>query len=281
MKDVCEESPECEQIVLASTKTTNLLLVKPRTVPVGLNLDPRKSVSTKAALYSAATLLRAVIANEEEIDTDEIEICSMRSIPLDQSHVDEFVGELPFSDQLANGSGFVNRIFETWDTLLRDILNPPQDSFCGVMISKEHNCDSACYDCLKEYGNMAYHGFLDWKLGMAYLRVLGDQNYTCGLDGRFDTPELSTWLNDANIAAVNFAKDFGCKLSRYGILPGIELPAKKVIIVHPLWRTDRHKQGILAHATAVAGSEALFIDTFNLSRRPGSSYRSLSEPSDR
>jgi hypothetical protein len=152
------------------------------------------------------------------------------------------------------------------------------------MISKEHNCDSACYNCLKEYGNMAYHGFLDWKLGMAYLRVLGDQNYKCGLDGKFNTPELTNWLIDAKVAAGNFANDFGGTKSQYGILPGIELPTKpatKVIIVHPLWRTDRHKRGILAHATAVAGGEAEFIDTFNLARRPGSSYRNLGKPSDR
>jgi Lhr-like helicase len=283
IREVCNDSPEFEQIVLASTKITNLLTVKPRTVPAGLNLDPR-TISVKAALYSAATLLRAFIANEEEIDSDEIEICNIRRILLNQSHGDEYVGEMAFSDQLANGSGFVNRIFETWERLLNGILKPSQDSFCGIMISKEHNCDSACYNCLKEYGNMAYHGFLDWRLGMAYLRILGDQNYKCGLDGKFNTseyPELSTWLDDAKIAARNFARDFGCKEAQYGLLPGIELPTNKVIVVHPLWRTDSHKQGILAHATAVAGGKAEFIDTFNLARRPGSSYRNLGKPSDR
>jgi len=274
--EVTEDSPEIEQIVLASTKTTNLLTVRPRTVPAGLNLDPRFSISIKAALYSAATLLRAVIANEEEIDAGEIEICNIRSVPLIHSHGDEFVGELPFSDQLANGSGFVNRAFETWDRLLEGILKPSPDSFCGIMISKEHNCDSACYDCLKEYGNMAYHGFLDWKLGLAYLRVLGDPEYRCGLDGKFNTPELSTWLNDTKVAARNFAKDFDCEISLYGILPGVELsPTRKVIFVHPLWRIDRHKQGVLADAVAFAGGKAKFIDTFNLARRPGSSYLSL------
>jgi DEAD/DEAH box helicase domain-containing protein len=189
---------------------------------------------------------------------------------------------MAFSDQLANGSGFVNRVFETWDKLLGEILDPSPDSFCGMMISKDHNCDSACYNCLKEYRNMAYHGLLDWRLGLAYLRVLGDYNYSCGLDGKFDTPELSTWLKDAKIAASTFAKDFRCKEAQYGKLPGVELsPIKKVIIVHPLWRKDRHKWGILADATAVAEGElrargeVKFIDTFELARRPGSSYLKL------
>lgn len=281
VREVCDESPQFEQIALASTKTTNLLLIRPRAVPAGLNLNPR-TMSVRAALYSAATLLRTVIANEEEIDTDEIEICNFRSIRVDQGIVDEFVSEMSFSDQLANGSGFVNRVFETWETLLQGILAPSPDSFCGIMISKEHNCDSACYNCLKEYSNMAYHGFLDWRLGMAYLRILGDPSYSCGLDGKFNTPELSSWLQDAEKAAVDFAKDFECKKTRYGKLPGIELSSKeKVIIVHPLWRTDRHKQGILADATAAAGGDAKFIDAFDLVRRPGYSYLKLGEASGR
>ncbi len=110
--------------------------------------------------------------------------------------------------QLANGSGFVNRVFETWENLIKGVLKPSPDSFCGTLISKEHNCDSACYDCLKEYSNMAYHGFLDWKLGLAFLRILGDSTYSCGLDGDFNFPEVSGWLNDADRLADNFAEEF-------------------------------------------------------------------------
>ncbi len=278
---VSDGSAVTEKIVLTSVKTTNLLVVKPRIVPAGLNLDPR-SISVKAAHYSAAFLLRAVIANEEEIDTEEIDICDIRTIPLNNGNQDAFVGEMYLSDQLANGSGFVNRVFETWKTLLNGILNPSPDSFCGNMLSKDHNCDSACYDCLKEYGNMAYHGFLDWRLGLSYLRVLGDSSYMCGLDGKFDTPELSTWLSDANRAAEGFANDFGRTKTTYDILPGVELsPTKRVILVHPLWRIDHHKQGILARATAAAGGNAEFIDTFTLARRPGSSYLRLGATSGR
>jgi DEAD/DEAH box helicase domain-containing protein len=277
---VSDECPNLESIVLASTKITNLLVLNPREIPAGLNLDPSK-YSIRAALYSAASLLRAVIANKEEVDTSEIEICDMRRVPLKNPYYgqDDHVGELYLNDQLANGSGFVNRVFETWDDLLDEILNPPPDSYCGVLISKSHNCDSACYNCLKEYRNMAYHALLDWRLGLAYLRILGDPNYTCGLDGNFDTPELNNWLENAKKATKNFAQDFDCDYIEYGILPGIVSP--KAIIVHPLWRTDSYKQGILADAAAIAGEGVQFIDTFNLSRRPGSSYLKLGESGDR
>lgn len=280
IRDVSDESPTIEQVVLASSKTTNLLKIRPKTIPPGLVLNPTYSGAIMAALYSAASLLRAVIADREEIDTDEIEICKIRSVQLKLINSIEYVGELSFSDQLANGSGFVNRVFETWSELLTSILSPPPGSFSDMLISKDHKCDSACYNCLKEYGNMAYHGLLDWKLGMAYLRVLGNPNYVCGLDGKFDTPELLTWLEDAKTAARHFALDFDCKEKQFGLLPGIELPtspSKKVIIVHPLWRIDHYKQGILADATAAAGGQAEYINTFNLLRAPGTSYRKLGE----
>jgi DEAD/DEAH box helicase domain-containing protein len=252
------------------------LVLRPRTIPPGLNLDPR-FISVKAAYYSAAFLLRAVIANEEEIDSDEIEVCNIRrTLCADSSNQTDFLGEIYLGDQLANGSGFVNRIFETWETIIKGVLKPSIDSFCGTLISKDHDCDSACYDCLKEYSNMAYHGFLDWKLGLAYLRILGDGSYRCGLDGNFNFPEVSRWLVDANRMAESFAREFDRKKMNFGMLPGIELNStKRVILVHPLWRTDVHKQGILADATAAAGGKALYLDTFNLSRRPGSSYLSL------
>jgi DEAD/DEAH box helicase domain-containing protein len=281
IKEVCDTSPNFEEIVLSSQKITNLLLVKPVEVPAGLNLDPKFSISIRATLYSAATLLRVAIAQEHEIDTEEIEICNIRRIPLNQTHGCEYVGELSFSDQLENGSGFVNRVYETWGNLLSGILNPLPDSFGGIITSKDHKCDSACYNCLKEYGNMAYHGFLDWKLGLTYLRILGDSNFACGLDGKFNTPELATWIKDAETAADNFKRNFGWEKKHFGVLPGVEFQNRKVIIVHPLWRTDHHKRGILAEAVAAAGGEAKFIDTFNLSRRPGSSYLSLGEENDK
>lgn len=276
------KSLDPEPIALTSRKTTNLLRVKPCKVPKGLNIDPMSSISVRAAQYSAATLLRATFANEEEIDTSELEMPNIRPVLFSQNIEDGYIGEIPFSDGLPNGSGFVNRMYETWERLLDSILKPSRGSFCDIII--KHNCDSACYECLKEYSNMAYHGFLDWRLGMSYLRILGDENYRCGLDGRFDTPELSDWPKHARRARDSFAKDFGCTPLEYGegttTLPGMELKDRKIIIVHPLWRTDAHMSDIVADAAAfahVGGGKLYFLDTFNLARRPGWCYRQLSE----
>jgi DEAD/DEAH box helicase domain-containing protein len=133
-----------------------------------------------------------------------------------------------------------------------------------------NNCDSACYDCLKVYRNMIYHGLLDWRLGLAYLRVLNDSNYTCGLDGRFETPEISQWLHMAEIERDKFVNQFTYSPRKWGQLPGFEAGVTRFILVHPLWDTASPR-GILAEAVAEAGGpqHILYIDTFNLARRPG------------
>ena len=88
-------------------------------------------------------------------------------------------------------------------------------------------------------------------------------------------------IENAKKATQNFAQDFDCIYQEFGLLPGIVLGDTKAIIIHPLWRTDSHKQGIVADAAAIAGDGVQFIDTFNLSRRPGSSYLRLGESGDR
>ena len=35
-----------------------------------------------------------------------------------------------------------------------------------------HRCDSACYLCLKNYGNMRSHGILDWRLALDLANVI-------------------------------------------------------------------------------------------------------------
>jgi len=116
---------------------------------------------------------------------------------------------------------------------------------------------------------MNYHGLLDWRLALAYLRILKDSRYSCGLDDQFTTPELDGWLDFATKLSENFASQFGYQHITWGSLPGFEAGIRKVIIVHPLWDTW-NQQGILAEAVEAAGGTSIqCIDTFNLLRRPG------------
>jgi len=268
--DVSKDRPEeIQRIAIAAGKTTDVLRFRPLSVPPGLNLDPVTSNGgVKAAIYSAAFLLRATASEKLDIDPDEIEICNFQRLEVDGGHV----GAITLSDFLANGAGFVRWISNNWDSVLQGIVSPDdRGSFPAKIISDSHrsSCDSACYKCLKVYRNMNYHGLLDWRLALAYLRILKDSRYSCGLDGQFTTPELDGWLDFATKLSENFASPFGYQPITWGSLPGFEAGIRKVIIVHPLWDTW-NQQGILAEAVEAAGGTSIqCIDTFNLLRRPG------------
>jgi hypothetical protein len=267
--DVTKEQPKVQQIAIAAGKTTDVLRFRPLSVPPGLNLDPvTSSGGVKAAIYSAAFLLRAAASERLDIDPDEIEICNFQRLGIDGM----YVGAIMLSDFLANGAGFVHWISDNWDSVLHGIVSPSDPgSFPAKIISDSHrsSCDSACYKCLKVYRNMNYHGLLDWRLALAYLRILNDPQYSCGLDGQFTTPELDGWLDFAAKLSTNLASQFGYQPRTWGSLAGFETGIKNVIIVHPLWDTS-NRRGILAEAfTSAEDTSVQYIDTFNLLRRPG------------
>lgn len=263
---------EVERIAIGAVKATDVLKFRPKTVPDGLNLNPISSndkidAGVKAAIFSAAFLLRSAVAERLDIDPEEIEVCSIQRTELNG----DYVGTILLSDRLANGAGFVASVASDWEEILKEILSPSPKSFSGKLI--RHSCDSACYDCLKSYRNMPYHGLLDWRLGLAYLRVLQDSHFTCGLNGQFDVPEIKDWLKNAEEECHKFVSMFDdYKYHRWGKLPGFrsEDRDRNIILVHSLWNTDNQK-GLLAEAVADAGGlqKTQYLDTFNLLRRPG------------
>ncbi len=267
-----------EQIAIGSSKTTDLLHVRPHSVPRGLALSPGDNAGgVKGAIYSAAFILRGVTAESIDIDPEELEICSIRHARV----YSQVVGEIIFADRLPNGAGFIRWMYNHWLELLEQALSasPASNSFAGSLILASHReqCDSACYDCLKTYRNMVYHGLLDWRLGLAYLRALKDPGYLAGLDGNFSLPELLDWPALADGLRDSLTSFFGYRPATWGNLPGFEIDGKPVIITHPLWDT-RNPAGILADAVVECGDTSpLFIDTFNLLRRPGWSHARLVE----
>jgi hypothetical protein len=122
---------------------------------------------------------------------------------------------------------------------------------------------------------MSYHGLLDWRLGMALLRCFNSSQFQSGVDNNFSHPELEGWINSAQSLRATFVASFqACKPEDFAGLPGFDINGRKVILIHPLW-DQRQPRGILAHAVAVAGDGARFIDTFNVLRRMSSVYQWL------
>ncbi|HEU6445186.1 MAG TPA: DEAD/DEAH box helicase [Gaiellaceae bacterium] len=270
---------ESEAIALAAPKTTDIFRIRPASVPDGLNLDPaRGRGGVKGAYYSGAFIFRSIAAEQLDIDPDEIEISNVRQTEITAGVT---AGEIVLSDYLPNGAGFMQWCHDHWLDLLgyATDTNAPPETFVGELISPAHRdaCDSAGYDCLRQYRNMTYHGLLDWRLGLALLSALNSDTYSCGLDGDFTLPELSGWPELAAERRDSFCRSFSCDPRTYGPLPGLRVGVHDVIVMHPLWDTHAPR-GLLAQALAAAGEEPRFLDTFNLLRRESWAYQSLNQP---
>jgi len=273
--EVTNDTPGAvERIALAAGKTTDLLRIRPANIPAGLNLDIRHSRGgVKGALYSAAFLLRAVTAERLDIDPEEIEVCGIQRF----DRAGGYASEIILSDRLANSAGFVRWLDQHMASILTEITEATgtEDTFAGKLISSAHHCDSACYDCLRLYRNMPYHGVLDWRLGVAYLRLLSNPLFMAGINGDFTAPEMRDWHTIATRQRDTFVSLFDCEPREWNGLPGFEGGGQRVIIVHPLWDTTNHR-GILADAVVAAGGNVRTIDHFNLLRRPGWAHARLS-----
>ena len=258
-----------EPIALAAAKTTEVLRIAPVGTPKGLTLNQASAYGgVRAAIYSAAFLLQRVLADRFDIDPEEIEVGSITARNLDEN---TRVADIILSDRLPNGAGFVRDAYEGLADILQGIQHPVQGSYAERILAHVHqtNCDAACYDCLKVYRNMTYHGLLDWRLAISYLKVLQFPNFRVGLDGNFSTPELQGWERTATMLRDNLIAYFDdYKPETWAGVPGFTVRDKKVLVVHPLWDTW-NASGLLADAITVAGGKVDgFIDTFNLLRRP-------------
>ena len=257
-----------ERIALAAGKTTEVLRIAPKIIPHGLTIDPASGRgAVRAAIISAAFLIQRILSDMLDIDPEEIEVASIARWPLDPRH---WVADIILSDRLPNGAGFTWWASENFDEILEEACFPSR-SYSKQIQSIEHSsCDSSCYDyCLKVYRNMTYHGLLDWRLAISYLKVLHDTSYLSGLDGNFNSPELTGWLSLAEKTRDHFINDFGYAPIKYGMLPGFIANGRRFIVVHPLWNINV-PTGVLARAISEAGGSADgYINTFNLLRRPG------------
>lgn len=280
-----------ETISLASCKITEVFRIEPKQLHLNLDINPFdtidlfKASSSKGAFYSAAFLLQRTLADDLDIDPEEIEIAAIDSIELPE--VNGITGRKSASivlvDELPNGSGFIEQLYSNFDKYAKKCINPDKNDNYNFSIITNQECMDSSYTDLKNYRNMNFHPLLDWRLGVGLIRVLYDENYQSGLKhGDYEFPELKNWLVFAKGLAENMEKDFeNIEIKTFGELYGFCISdIYNVIIVHPFWNYTTHQpneeSNILTSAMENAGLENLFfIDTFNLHRRPGWCYGEL------
>lgn len=118
-----------------------------------------------------------------------------------------------------------------------------------------------------------YHGLLDWRLGVAFLSMIHDAQFSCGLDGKFMGPALEDWPKLAQSYAEDMVRfeDGKGEIKNVGGLVAFRLGEKSewAIVVHPLWDTES-LPGIVGRAwNALDGPKVkkVFSSTFELARR--------------
>ena len=199
-----DPSEEEMKVALASRKQTEVFSIKHNTISPELDLDYlKKGSAMKGAYYSAAFLLRTLIAEHWDIDPEELEIGNIL-----QS--DQKGGEIRLNDRLPNGAGFSTQIIKILPEILQKVENPTKSQFMKNIYSEDHikieedSCDSSCHQCLKAYRNIHYHGLLDWRLGVSLLKTFISSHYKCGVDGVFSTPELKGWTGKSKRTSRSF-----------------------------------------------------------------------------
>jgi len=202
---------------------------------------------------------------------------------------------LQIVDAHINGAGFCSYLGEARQG------NPPILGFIEACLRQEasdwsqrehaRSCQESCYECLKTYENQYFHGLLDWRLALAYLRAIVQRKWSCGLDGDFSWGPLQDWPQQAEQAARLHLRLWGgdeSDLIQFKVRKGPELVAfplpiqgrsgaAVVIVRHPLWLWG-HDQGPLEQFRHALHQEnpsrkVLCWDTFNLIRRPGRTYQ--------
>ena len=294
-----DQENEFETIALAAHKNTEILRLRPASVAEGINLnmfDRERifSAGIRSGFYSAAFMLQRVLAEKLDVDPTEIEIADVRRCRVPE---DKYSAEIILTDELPNGSGFVRHLFENIEDIITKCTVKQSDGdYIGNIHSERHRsiCKDACYDCLKVFKNMNYHGLLDWRIGISILKTLNDPKYVAGADNKFDNSfELKDWPEDARRLGESFAASFDFEVLSEFELPSVLSTGNRnyyIILIHPLW--DCHSdsngdlelpedlwitEGVLEVANEVGEDKIKFVDTFNMQRRPGWCYQKLFE----
>ncbi len=249
---------------LASSSDTDVLLVGLQSgqIMAGIDLNPSR-LPQRAAWYSFGFMLRDTAARMLDVDRQELQV-GLR--PRQRDQVPD--AEIFLCDTLQNGAGYATYLGR--DEVFADLLQRCIDDRArleGHGIDGS-SCDSACYDCLRDFSNLPYHGLLDWRLALDMARLARGE--TIRLEGY--------WQPLATQLVAGFADAFGWSPQQIGPLGGLVRRGTALIVAHPLWNTRvSYMADDLAEAVVEAEAQGFrqtgtrrwrVIDLFEVARRP-------------
>jgi hypothetical protein len=271
------------RVALLSSRRTDVLLAGIRAWPPGVFADPR-TVEGRAAWYSFAFYLR--LAAGAHLDVDPLELqAGFRSLAIQGRPV----GEAFLCDQLENGAGYCRELArpERFNALLAQADAARAGSIAAQWMDVEDRpgeapphgaeCDTSCNRCLRDFGNLAYHGLLDWRLALDMAWRAADPTAMVDIDspraGRENPWRRLCVGPGAPVPAMLARLRFGGPV-QFGELRGYvhHGPRRRVLIErHPLWQDDHP-----AWQAACAAAQVQYpgygsieaVNPFHLLRRP-------------
>jgi Lhr-like helicase len=230
---------------LTASLVTDVMTIGFQNVPRGLTLNPAVD-EARGAWYSFGFLLRRAAAVTLDVNEGELDVGIQPTIdpesPFNQPSARVFI-----SDTLENGAGYSRYLGqpERCERLLEFMLGVNDDRLYAGLVERRHSgeCASSCHRCLREFGNMAYHPLLDWRLALDMARLA--LSVEAQID--FSAPH---WTGFAARTVEAYFQ--GMRLEPTilgGLRAGIDNNRRRaMIVVHPLW--DQSEGNRRAEVTA-------------------------------
>jgi ATP-dependent helicase YprA (DUF1998 family) len=259
------DSDSAVTVALGASYVTDVTLIGIASLPLGAAVNPTRRVGLRAAWYSLGFLLREAAVRFLDVQTRELGV-GLWYQPLGNEDVQTWIY---LADTLENGAGYATHLGRPQQfgsvaheayAFLADLEKP----------SHAKNCDSSCYDCLRDYYNMAFHPLLDWRLGQDMVDLLAE--------ARIDTERAAA--HERTLGA-GFADDFGgTVVALEGDVTAVNLGDQLILITHPLESHQVERSITERVATAIADAEdkgfgtvgngLTLEDSFTIQRMPGS-----------
>lgn len=220
-----------EDMALIASKTTGILTASINTTNESINISPLKDNQNYLAIQSAfiswGFLIRKAVCDFLDIETNEVNV---------GFRINNGQGEVYIIESLENGAGYCNylsgRIHNNVpeDALIKPLLEGGT-VYKDILMKKRHleDCDSSCYDCIRDYYNQQHHSILNWRLGLDIARLANDPN--CHVD--FNT---EYWEGYIESIASRLSKKLNGKMIQTGngtyIIKGVD---SSYFITHPFW----------------------------------------------
>ena len=275
--DVSPQAPLTAAI--GAVQVTDLFLLGPERAELpdaGLRLNlasvpdangfPDDRSGRKAAWYSLAALLRSAAGARLQIQPNEIASgIHGATSPTEGARVFAFL-----SDTLDNGAGYCTRLADPED--FAGLMAKTQEMLQGFATGAHgRECRGSCYECLRDYSNMAYHTLLDWRLAGELLALLNGEGINEAALKDRSRRLLHSWAADPGQDDAQFEADLD------GTGPAVLFQDRLwVAAKHPFEAADPALEGHRLRTVREAAlrrtptvPDLVFVDDFLLDRVPG------------